>query len=102
MRPWANDLGDEPGDNTSPEDWQLFKRRVEDVAHQVEKLMGHGWSLRGLIGWPSGLVPQARRGRHKFTGLFPGGRVTMTPERGGAMVTVDPIETDDKCPWEED
>lgn len=62
-----------------------------------------GWSMRGLFGWPGGLVAQAWRGHHKFTGLFPDGRVQMAPENGGAMVTVDPIdETDDRCPWEDE
>jgi hypothetical protein len=103
MRSWVNTLDDEPGESTSIEDWQRLKRRVGDVARQAQRLMEHGWSLRGLFGWPSGLVAQAYRRRCTFTSLHDDGRVVMTPEGGGDTVTVDPInETDEECPSEED
>jgi hypothetical protein len=103
MHAWVNDLSDEPGEGVSAGDWQRFKSRAGEVSRQTERLLDHGWSLRGLFGWPIGLVAQAWHGHYTFTSLHPDGRVVMTPENGGAIVTVDPIaETDEKCPCEED
>jgi hypothetical protein len=68
-------------------------------ASQAERLLEHGWSMRGLLGWPNGLLAQAYRRRCAFMGLYPDGRVQMTTEAGDKVI-VDPInETDDECPW---
>jgi hypothetical protein len=100
MRTWVESLGDEPAEGTSPEDWQFFRRRSAEVASQAERLLEHGWSLRGLFGWPSGLIAQAYSRRATFSGLYPDGKVQLTTG-SGAKVTVNPInETTERCPWE--
>jgi hypothetical protein len=100
MRAWVEGIGDEPREGISLEDWERFRKRIKDVSSQAERLLEHGWSLRGLFGWPNGLLAQAFSRRCVFTGLYPDGRVQMTTE-GGERLVVDPInETTEKCPWE--
>jgi hypothetical protein len=56
MRAWVDGIGDEPKEGISAEDWERFRQRIKDVSSQAERLLDHGWSLRGLFGWPSGLL----------------------------------------------
>jgi hypothetical protein len=100
MRAWVDGLGDEPKEGISAEDWERFRQRIKDVSSQAERLLHHGWSLRGLFGWPSGLLAQAYSRRYVFTGLYPDGRVQMRTD-GGERLIAEPInETTEKCPWE--
>ena len=99
-RAGAGAIEDEPREGISAEDWERFRQRVKDVSSQAERLLEHGWSLRGLFGPPSGLLAQAYSRRCVFTGLYPDGRVQMTTEDGETLV-VEPInETTERCPWE--
>jgi hypothetical protein len=100
MRAWVDGLGDQPREGISLEDWERFRQRIKDVSSQAGRLLEHGWSLRGLFGWPSGLLAQAFSRRCLFTGLYPDGRVQMTAEDGERLV-LEPIdETTERCPWE--
>jgi hypothetical protein len=100
MRAWVDGVGDEPREGISLEDWERFRLRIKDVSSQAGRLLEHGWSLRGLFGWPGGLLAQAFSRRCVFTGLYPDGRVQMTTEDGERLIAEPIDETTEKCPWE--
>jgi hypothetical protein len=83
--------------------WENRRRSIlsRDVAGQAERLMKHGWSIRGLFGWPSGLAAQAYLTRSEFTGLFSDGGVKMTSPDGEKTV-IKPVhpEAAGRLPWE--
>src|SRR5262249_44673910 len=98
MSAWVEGIGDEPREGISLEDWERFRKRSKDVSSQAGRLLEHGWSLRGLFGWPGGLLAQAFSRRCVFTGLYPDGRAQMTTE-GGEKLVAEPInETTERCP----